>query len=169
MLHDPAVLALSPEAFKALMELVKYVAAGQVWTYSAPSDGSLHSDDKRLSLMLAVDLDDWLRVKASVLAFFEMRDGRLFLKPDWILIVGGSERPVISAAIRMAVMRRDNWTCGYCGTTEAPFDLDHIIPVSRGGSNSDKENLICACAKCNRSKGADTPAEWLNRAPKGGL
>ena len=35
----------------------------------------------------------------------------------------------------------------------APFEVDHIIPVSRGGTN-DYENLTLACRWCNRSKGA---------------
>jgi 5-methylcytosine-specific restriction endonuclease McrA len=37
--------------------------------------------------------------------------------------------------------------------------VDHIIPLSRGGSHA-AENLAIACARCNTSKGAKTPTEW---------
>lgn len=40
------------------------------------------------------------------------------------------------------------------------FDVDHIRPLSRGGSNW-PDNLACACASCNRSKNDKTLDEWL--------
>lgn len=42
------------------------------------------------------------------------------------------------------------------------YHVDHVIPLSRGGTN-DPRNLVCACEKCNLSKGAKTPAEWKGR------
>jgi 5-methylcytosine-specific restriction endonuclease McrA len=36
--------------------------------------------------------------------------------------------------------------------------IDHIIPKSRGGSES-WENLVAACTKCNNKKGNRTPDE----------
>ena len=51
-------------------------------------------------------------------------------------------------------MARDGWTCQYCGSdVVADMTVDHIIPISRNGTDSD-ENLICACKSCNYSKGA---------------
>ena len=39
------------------------------------------------------------------------------------------------------------------------FEIDHIMPVSRGGTNS-IENLELLCRRCNRSKGDMLPEEW---------
>lgn len=67
-------------------------------------------------------------------------------------------RQAIPAGLRAEVIR--SGACAYCGCTSGPFEVDHIIPVSRGGGN-DPENLTCACRSCNRSKGAKTINEWV--------
>ena len=57
--------------------------------------------------------------------------------------------------LRRAVFERDNYTCQYCGCSgeEAELEIEHVIPVSKGGNN-DIHNLATACRVCNRSKGA---------------
>jgi 5-methylcytosine-specific restriction endonuclease McrA len=50
------------------------------------------------------------------------------------------------------VMKRDKFTCQYCGATDVAMTVDHVIPRSLGGPNS-WENLVCACKKCNSIKG----------------
>jgi hypothetical protein len=62
------------------------------------------------------------------------------------------ESPSDKAKIR--VMKRDRFRCTYCGIpgTDAELEIDHIIPVSKGGSNH-LSNLTTACRKCNQSKG----------------
>jgi hypothetical protein len=58
-----------------------------------------------------------------------------------------------SAAVRIRVMKRDRFKCTYCGIpgTDAELEIDHIIPVSKGGSNH-ISNLTTACRKCNQQK-----------------
>jgi 5-methylcytosine-specific restriction endonuclease McrA len=44
--------------------------------------------------------------------------------------------------------------CSYCGspgTDGNRLTLDHVVPLSQGGSN-DRENLTVACDRCNKSK-----------------
>ena len=44
--------------------------------------------------------------------------------------------------------------CTYCGSpaTEGnPLTIDHVIPLTRGGTNQ-RENLTVACYRCNRTK-----------------
>ncbi|WP_431861427.1 HNH endonuclease [Azospirillum sp.] len=62
--------------------------------------------------------------------------------------------------VRRAILIRDDYTCQYCGARSDKMECDHVVPVSRGGSN-DPENLVAACYDCNRSKGSKLVSEWL--------
>lgn len=59
--------------------------------------------------------------------------------------------------------------CVYCGTTLglANATLDHVIPLSRGGSHL-PGNLVAACQPCNQLKGALLPTEFFARYPVAG-
>jgi 5-methylcytosine-specific restriction endonuclease McrA len=59
---------------------------------------------------------------------------------------------------RKAVLARDSWTCQYCGKSKPGLTVDHVIPRSRGGE-SIWENIVAACASCNRRKGNHLPRE----------
>jgi hypothetical protein len=61
-------------------------------------------------------------------------------------------REAISQAVRREVWRRDGGRCVDCGSQER-LEFDHIIPVSKGGSNTAR-NLELRCESCNRRKGA---------------
>lgn len=52
--------------------------------------------------------------------------------------------------------------CYYCGKKQK-LTVDHIVPLSRGGSNS-PDNIVLACRSCNSSKNDRLPHEW----PDGG-
>jgi 5-methylcytosine-specific restriction endonuclease McrA len=61
---------------------------------------------------------------------------------------------------RFAIYSRDFWECAFCGQKHNAKGLtyDHVIPRSRGGETSFK-NIVSACKRCNRKKGARTPEE----------
>ena len=40
------------------------------------------------------------------------------------------------------------------------WQVDHFIPLSRGGSNW-PSNIVIACRRCNRAKGDKTPWEFM--------
>ena len=64
---------------------------------------------------------------------------------------------VITAQIRAHVMERDDFTCRRCGATSTvELVVDHVIPVSIGGDDSE-DNLQCLCRTCNAGKGARFP------------
>lgn len=55
----------------------------------------------------------------------------------------------------VAIGNRDGFVCQECGANRR-LSLDHIIPVSAGGTN-DNDNLRILCLDCNSSKGATLP------------
>ncbi len=60
------------------------------------------------------------------------------------------KRERIPDEVKIAVWRRDGGVCAHCGSREK-LEYDHIIPVSKGGSNSQR-NIELLCEKCNRKK-----------------
>ena len=49
--------------------------------------------------------------------------------------------------------------CNYCDQVMDKYQIDHIVPIARGGDNKN-ENLQLLCAPCNRQKGAKTDNEY---------
>jgi hypothetical protein len=64
-----------------------------------------------------------------------------------------AKRTAVSKKTRFEVFKRDSFACQYCGQSapEVILEVDHIIPVSKGGDN-DVTNLITSCFACNRGK-----------------
>ncbi len=56
------------------------------------------------------------------------------------------------------VLFRDRFTCIYCGKEGKPLTIDHVIPRSKGGE-TDWDNCVACCKRCNNNKGAKTPRE----------
>jgi hypothetical protein len=61
-------------------------------------------------------------------------------------------RDAISKLVRRDVWVRDRGRCTECGSNEK-LEYDHIIPHSRGGSNTTR-NIQLLCERCNRKKQA---------------
>nr|WP_229906157.1 HNH endonuclease [Thermus composti] len=59
---------------------------------------------------------------------------------------------------RRNVLRRDRYTCQYCGQKGGELTVDHVLPKSRGGLST-WDNLVAACRACNLKKGNRTPEE----------
>ncbi|MCA9082016.1 MAG: HNH endonuclease [Planctomycetaceae bacterium] len=61
---------------------------------------------------------------------------------------------------RRNIFLRDGHRCQYCGKrySSSRLSLDHVLPKSRGGPDT-WENIVCACLKCNVTKGGRTPTE----------
>ena len=84
----------------------------------------------------------------------------------WIQIVNGFHLPIlpeknlkpkrnpIPGVLRHEVFQRDGYRCRECGATncETSLEVDHIIPVSQGGTD-ELGNLQTLCCMCNRAKG----------------
>jgi len=69
----------------------------------------------------------------------------------------GVDNRGVSDGQKIKVLRRDGFSCVYCGKTgrESNLEIDHRIPHSKGGDNH-ISNLFTSCQDCNRKKGTAT-------------
>ena len=76
-------------------------------------------------------------------------------------------RPHVSLT-RKEILRRDNYTCQYCGKHTLDLTIDHVIPHIHGGTHT-WDNVVAACPSCNHRKGSLPLSEThmqLLRLPK---
>ncbi len=92
----------------------------------------------------------------------------VFPRPSVIRLEHMVRRPHLHIRLcKREILRRDEFTCQYCGQTTSHLTIDHVVPRYRGGSFS-WENLVAACPQCNRRKGGRTLQEahmTLRRRP----
>lgn len=64
----------------------------------------------------------------------------------------------VSKRLRFEILRRDQYTCRYCGAKapDVPLRVDHVIPESLGGTD-ESDNLVTACEPCNTGKTSIAP------------
>ena len=74
------------------------------------------------------------------------------LRKDQVAKIHKNRKP-ISSRTKQSVWQRDMGRCVECGSKEK-LEYDHIIPVSKGGSNT-MRNVQLLCERCNRQKGAN--------------
>lgn len=60
---------------------------------------------------------------------------------------------MVTKAEAIAILDRANGRCTYCGTIVESLELDHVVPLSKGGAHTVK-NLVAACKSCNCRKQA---------------
>jgi hypothetical protein len=65
-----------------------------------------------------------------------------------------SVRRPIAVNKRFLVIKRDRYRCRICNRSGVELEVDHIVPVSLGGSDR-LDNLQTLCQDCNRGKGAN--------------
>ena len=61
--------------------------------------------------------------------------------------------------VREYILEKWGRTCAYCGAKNVPFEVEHIVPRSRGGSDR-VSNLTLACVDCNGEKDNQTADEY---------
>lgn len=62
----------------------------------------------------------------------------------------------VSKRTRFEVLRRDNFTCRYCRSTNGELTVDHVVPVALGGTDT-PDNLVACCKDCNAGKSSISP------------
>lgn len=68
----------------------------------------------------------------------------------------------VSKRLRYEILKRDNYTCRYCGANapDVQLHIDHVTPEALGGATV-PENLVAACEGCNSGKSSTSPSDEL--------
>lgn len=81
---------------------------------------------------------------------------RSYPRPSIIRLDKMVHRPRPSVRLtKREILRRDEFTCQYCGQSPARLTVDHVLPRHLGGRHT-WENLVAACPACNHRKGGRT-------------
>jgi 5-methylcytosine-specific restriction endonuclease McrA len=67
--------------------------------------------------------------------------------------------------VREYLLKKWGRTCAYCGETNVPLEIEHIVPRSRGGSDR-VSNLTLACNRCNQLKNNQPVEQFLQNKPE---
>lgn len=59
---------------------------------------------------------------------------------------------------RQRIAQRDGYQCRVCGRLSVIFEVDHIVPISVGGSDDD-DNKQLLCVECHAIKTRSEAAE----------
>lgn len=104
-------------------------------------------NDSKIKRILFVDINYYL---------FALK---VFVEDGWGIDIVVSEEPqdendrYIQKSVKMEVWRRDQGKCSECKSNKK-LEYDHIITVSKGGSNTAR-NIQLLCEECNRRKSAN--------------
>jgi len=80
----------------------------------------------------------------------------VFPRPSIIRLDRMIKRPRLTVRLtKREILRRDEFTCQYCGQKVPYLTIDHVVPRRLGGSHA-WENLVAACPSCNHRKGGRT-------------
>jgi 5-methylcytosine-specific restriction endonuclease McrA len=81
---------------------------------------------------------------------------RAYPRPSIIRLDHMVKRPRLRVRLtKREILRRDDYTCQYCGQRVPHLTIDHVIPRRLGGKHS-WDNLVAACPSCNHRKGGRT-------------
>jgi hypothetical protein len=128
-----------------------------VLTYMWSNEGHVEANEQILARRCGMRPSRFRKSFGILIAdgLFDIIDGRVYpaLAVERMML-----RSSISPKQRAAVLREED-RCAYCLAEEGPFDVDHIFPAARGGTNH-RRNLTLACVRCNSAKRMLTPSEW---------
>jgi 5-methylcytosine-specific restriction endonuclease McrA len=59
--------------------------------------------------------------------------------------------------VRRRILERDRYTCRWCNGYAT--EVDHLIPITRGGPRLDPTNLVASCKSCNVRRAREAEAD----------
>ena len=142
-------------------------AEGRVWKLARTSGMVGEDVDMGWVIQLLVDAGLWEEVPGGyrVHDYHDYQPSREEVEAERAIArrrAALNNNPKLAKAIK----ERDGNRCRYCGRevnwrdrkSEAGATYDHVIPISKGGTD-DVDNIVVCCRACNMRKGGRTPEE----------
>lgn len=89
----------------------------------------------------------------DIIAKLNQKRGNFYLNNDIWQAICRVERGKVTNKMRFAIYDRDHYRCRKCGRRTNDLEVDHIIPIAKGGKST-FDNLQTLCHRCNYKKGS---------------
>lgn len=133
--------------------------------------GSIDDLVRRIDLLLDPSLrvaPRMRRIKESVETEVDGRGVTVAVAPFYCHQEVLVDHHTVSTETRRRILERDGEYCGLCADIFGPFEIDHRLPICRGGTHDDT-NLWVLCDCCNRDKGSMTVEEFADLLARFGV
>lgn len=89
----------------------------------------------------------------DIMTKLNQKRGSFYLNNEIWQSICRVERGKVTNKMRFAIYERDNYRCRKCGRRTNDLEVDHIIPIAKGGKST-FDNLQTLCHRCNYKKGS---------------
>lgn len=89
----------------------------------------------------------------GIIAKLNQKNGTFFLNNEIWASLCRVERGKVTNKVRFSIYKRDHYRCKKCGIKINDLEIDHIIPIAKGGKST-YDNLQTLCRNCNYKKGS---------------
>ena len=90
----------------------------------------------------------------DLISQMSQKRGTFYLNDDIWKAICRVERGKVTNKTRFAIYQRDGHRCRKCGRKTDDLEIDHIVPIAKGGKST-MDNLQTLCRRCNREKGTN--------------
>lgn len=90
----------------------------------------------------------------DIISKINQKRGNFYLNNDIWQSICRVERGKVTNRMRFAIYERDHYRCRKCGRKTNDLEVDHIIPIAKGGKST-FDNLQTLCHRCNYRKGSN--------------
>jgi hypothetical protein len=155
--HALTAAGLKPTRFTQSTDEELIGELAKMWTASRHDSGRCPraKDAARYGLpvspaTVAQRFGSWKKALAATARAMNASGITLPEAPPPIVVI--HKRRIPTKARRFDIFKRDGYKCRICRNVGGELEVDHIVPLAKGGANT-MDNLQTVCRACNRSKG----------------
>lgn len=89
---------------------------------------------------------------SDIIFKINQKNGNFYLVDEIWKSICKVERGKVTNRLRFQIYARDHNRCRRCGRYSDNLEIDHIVPIAKGGKST-PDNLQSLCPKCNKEKG----------------